>query len=143
MAWRGSEWGWEFPVDVPVEAASADSYDGLVLPGGVMSPDTLRADDTALAFVRHFVEAGKPIAAICHGPWVLIDAEGVRGRKLTSYRSLRRDLENAGAEWFDSEVVVDSNLVTSRAPDDLPAFIDATIEVLTKSRETARAGGRS
>lgn len=138
MAWRGKEWGWEFPVDVPMESARAEDYDALVVPGGVMSPDTLRLNDDAVRFVRHFVDAGKPIAAICHGPWILIDADGVQGRKVTSYPSLRRDLENAGAEWFDAEVVVDNNLVTSRRPADLPAFVEAVVDVLAKSRQQAR-----
>jgi protease I len=92
------------------------------LPGGVVNPDTLRINEKAVAFVRGFVEAGKPIAAICHGPWTLIDAGGVKGRKMTSWPSLRADLQNAGAKWIDQEVVVDQNLVTSRKPDDLPAF---------------------
>lgn len=135
MAWRGKEWGWEFPVDVTLESARGEDFDALVVPGGVMSPDKLRMEEAAVRFVHHFVEAGKPIAAICHGPWILIDADGVRGRKLTSYPSLRQDLINAGAEWFDTEVVVDNNMVTSRRPADLPAFAEATIHVVAKSRE--------
>lgn len=137
LAWRGKEWGWEFPVDVKLERARADDYDGLVIPGGVMSPDQLRTNDTAVALVHDFVATGKPIASICHGPWLLIDAEGVRGRKLTSYPSLRRDLINAGGEWFDAPVVIDSNLVTSRRPKDLPAFVDATIDLFAKGRPAA------
>lgn len=141
MAWRGKEWGWEFPVDVPLGSARGENFDALVVPGGVMSPDRLRMEEAAVRFVHHFVEAGKPIAAICHGPWILIDADGVRGRKLTSYPSLRRDLTNAGAEWFDTEVVVDNNMVTSRRPADLPAFIDATIDVIAKSRQKSGQAG--
>jgi protease I len=125
----GSVRGWNhhdpadaFEVDVPLAAANAEDFDALLLPGGVVNPDALRIDEKAIAFVRAFVEADKPIAAICHGPWTLIDAGGVRGRKMTSWPSLRVDLQNAGARWSDTEVAVDSNLVTSRKPDDLPAF---------------------
>jgi protease I len=125
----GSVRGWKhldpadtFEVDVPLKNANADDFDALLLPGGVVNPDTLRINEKAVAFVRAFVEAGKPIAAICHGPWTLIDAGGVKGRKMTSWPSLRADLQNAGAKWIDQEVVVDQNLVTSRKPDDLPAF---------------------
>ena len=125
----GSVRGWKhldpadtFEVDVPLKNANADDFDALLLPGGVVNPDTLRINEKAVAFVRGFVEAGKPIAAICHGPWTLIDAGGVKGRKMTSWPSLRADLQNAGAKWIDQEVVVDQNLVTSRKPDDLPAF---------------------
>ncbi|HWB00912.1 MAG TPA: type 1 glutamine amidotransferase domain-containing protein [Pirellulales bacterium] len=127
-AWQFSEWGDEFTVDVQLEQASADDYDALVLPGGVMNPDTLRTDIDALQFVRAFFEAGKPIAAICHGPWTLIDAGIVSGRKLTSFHSLQTDLRNAGAQWVDEEVVVDNGLVTSRCPDDLPAFNRKMVE---------------
>lgn len=132
-AWRGREWGWEFPVDVPLARANPEGYDALIVPGGVMSPDSLRTKDAALHFVRHFAERSKPLAAICHGPWVLIDAGVARDRKLTSYPSLRSDLVNAGAEWVDAEVVVDGNLITSRRPDDLSAFIDAVTRVLAGS----------
>ena len=125
----GSVRGWHhhdpadaFEVDVPLKGAKAEDFDALLLPGGVVNPDTLRIDAKAVAFVRAFVEAGKPIAAICHGPWTLIDAGGVKGRKMTSWPSLRADLRNAGAKWSDAEVVVDRELVTSRRPDDLPAF---------------------
>jgi protease I len=125
----GSVRGWKhhdpadsFKVDVPLQGANADDFDALLLPGGVVNPDALRIDEKAVAFVRAFVEAGKPIAAICHGPWTLIDAGGVEGRKMTSWPSLRADLQNAGATWSDKEVVVDRTLVTSRKPDDIPAF---------------------
>lgn len=111
-----------FAVDVPLKNACADDFDALLLPGGVVNPDALRIDEAAVAFVRAFLEEGKPIAAICHGPWTLIDAGGVKGRKMTSWPSLRADLQNAGAKWSDQEVVVDHGLVTSRKPDDLPAF---------------------
>jgi protease I len=108
--------------DRTVEEASADDYDALLLPGGVGNPDNLRQDENAVAFVRGFFEQGKPVAAICHAPWMLIEAGVVRGRTLTSFPSLQTDLRNAGASWVDEEVVVDGNLVTSRKPDDLPAF---------------------
>ncbi len=120
--WKLTNWGDELPVDVPLEEAKADDFDALVLPGGVMNPDKLRRNEWALQFVRAFFEAGKPIAAICHGPWTLIDAGLVDGRTMTSYASIQTDLKNAGANWVDKEVVVDNGLVTSRCPDDLPAF---------------------
>ena len=109
------------PVDVALTGASPDEYDGLVLPGGTTNPDKLRTDKAAVAFVRHFVEAGKPIAAICHGPWTLINADGVRGKRLTSWPSLEQDLRNAGADWVDETCVRSGNLVTSRNPKALPA----------------------
>ncbi|MBB1602289.1 type 1 glutamine amidotransferase domain-containing protein [Variovorax sp. UMC13] len=125
----GSVRGWKhhdpadtFEVDVALKNAKPADYDALLLPGGVVNPDALRIDERAIAFVKAFVDAGKPIAAICHGPWTLIDAGGVQGRQVTSWPSLRVDLENAGAEWRDLEVVVAPQLVTSRKPDDLPAF---------------------
>jgi protease I len=117
-----------FDVDVTTSDASADDYDGLVLPGGVANPDNLRQDEDAVKFVRAFFEAGKPVGAICHAPWTLIEAGVVEGRTLTSFPSLRTDLRNAGAEWVDQEVVTDSGLVTSRNPDDLPAFNDKIVE---------------
>lgn len=109
-------------VDVPLDEADADQYQGLVLPGGVINPDALRLEPRAIAFVRHFVQEELPIGAICHGPWTLIEADGVSGKKLTSWPSLKTDLRNAGARWVDEPVVVDRNLVTSRKPDDLPQF---------------------
>jgi protease I len=120
--------GETFSVDRAVADADASAYDGLVLPGGVYNPDKLRADQDAVAFVRAFFEAGKPVGAICHGPWTLIDAGVVDGLKLTSYPSIRTDLRNAGAEWVDEEVVVDRGLTTSRRPDDLPAFNAKIVE---------------
>lgn len=112
----------EFEVTKPVGEASADDYDGLVLPGGVANPDALRLDEQAVAFIRDFFEQGKPVAAICHAPWVLVEAGVVEGRELTSWPSLQTDIRNAGGNWVDREVVVDSGLVTSRKPDDLDAF---------------------
>jgi protease I len=117
-----------FPVDLELAQADAGSYDAIVLPGGVINPDQLRLEPQAIEFIRSFAEAGKPIAAICHGPWTLINAEAVRGRKMTSWPSLQADLKNAGADWVDQEVVVDNGLVTSRKPDDLPAFCAKMVE---------------
>jgi protease I len=117
-----------FAVDALVADADPTSYDGLMLPGGVANPDALRMDEDAVAFVKEFVESGRPVAAICHASWTLAEADVVRGRRLTSWPSLQTDLRNAGAEWVDEEVVVDGNLVTSRKPDDLPAFNDAMLE---------------
>ena len=136
--WEHTEWGETFDVEVPMDDADPDDYDGLLLPGGVMSPDRLRRDERVLAFVRAFFEAGKPVAAICHGPWTLIDAGVVEGRRVTSYPSIRRDLENAGAEWVDEEVVVDQGLVTSRKPDDLPAFDAKMIEEFAEGRHAGQ-----
>ena len=124
------EHGERFRVDRAVKDADASGYDGLVLPGGVHNPDLLRADEDATAFVRAFFEAGKPVGAICHGPWTLIDAGVVDRLKLTSYPSIATDLRNAGAEWVDEEVVVDRGLTTSRRPDDLPAFCEKLVEEL-------------
>ncbi len=124
-------------VDKTLEVANAADYDALVLPGGVMNPDALRLEPKAIAFVREFVRAGKPISAVCHGPWTLIDAGGVSGKRMTSWPSLKTDLANAGAKWVDEEVVVDGVLVTSRKPDDLPAFVAKTVEVLAQRRAVA------
>jgi protease I len=130
--WKTTNWGDEFKIDVPLENAKADDFDALVLPGGVMNPDKLRRNEWALQFVRAFFESGKPVAAICHGPWTLIDAGVVEGRNLTSYASIQTDLKNAGANWVDKEVVVDNGLVTSRCPDDLPAFNRKMIEEISE-----------
>jgi len=126
--WEHKDWGHAVPVDRALNAAKAAEYDGLLLPGGVMNPDHLRMNEQAVAFVREFVTANKPIAAICHGPWTLIEAGGVKGRRVTSWPSLRTDLTNAGASWSDQEVIVDRGLVTSRKPDDIPAFNRKMIE---------------
>jgi protease I len=120
--WNRANWGDKFPVDVPLDKAHPSEYDALLLPGGVMNPDRLRVNPDAVKFVRSFFETAKPVAAICHGPWTLIEAEAVRNRRITSWPSLRTDLKNAGADWVDQEVVSDRGLVTSRKPDDLPAF---------------------
>jgi protease I len=128
-----------FPVDAEVSNAGASDYDALVLPGGVANPDFLRQDEDAVAFVRGFFEAGKPVAAICHAPWMLIEAGVVGGRDVTSFPSLRTDLENAGANWTDQEVVVDAGLVTSRNPDDLPAFCDKLVEEIAEGVHSEQA----
>lgn len=125
--------GDRFPVEREVSRASVRDYDGLVLPGGTINPDKLRRDGTAVSFVRDFVTAGKPVGAICHGPWTLVEADVVRGRQLTSFPSIRTDIRNAGGEVTDQEVVVDDNLVTSRNPNDLPAFQDAVIKAIASS----------
>ena len=129
--WKHTDWGEEVAVDVELRKARPDEYDGLVLPGGVMNPDKLRHTPEAVAFVRHFVENKKPIGAICHGPWTLIDAGVAKGKHMTSWPSLQQDLCNAGADWSDQPVVVDGKLVTSRKPDDIPAFDDALLRMLT------------
>jgi len=127
--------------DVAVSDADPSAYDGLVLPGGVINPDLLRADEDAVGFVRSFVEDGKPVAAICHGPWTLVEADVVRGRRLTSWPSLKTDIQNAGGEWTDEKCVRDGMLVTSRKPDDLPAFDSTIVELFagTRAQEAARA----
>lgn len=126
--WKDGNWSGSVEVDCTVEKADAQKYDALMLPGGVINPDLLRANDDACDFVRSFFVEGKPVAAICHAPWLLISAGVVNGRRVTSYHSIRVDLQNAGAIWEDSEVVVDQGLVTSRNPDDLPAFNEKLIE---------------
>jgi protease I len=128
-----------FKVDKTVSEADPDAYDGLVQPGGVANPDFLRADEDAVRFTRAFFEAGKPVAQICHGPWMLVEADVVRGRKVTSWPSLKTDIENAGGEWVDEEVVVDNGLVTSRKPDDLPAFCDKLVEEICEGRHEEQA----
>ena len=133
QGWKHHDKADKVKVDTPLGGADPNSYDALVLPGGVINPDALRLEPKAIAFIRHFVEAKKPIAAICHGPWTLINAGGVKGRKMTSWPSLEVDLENAGAEWVDEQVVADGGLVTSRKPDDLPAFCRALVRALAES----------
>jgi protease I len=125
--------------DKAVADVSADDYDALMLPGGVANPDNLRADEDAVKFVQGFVNAGKPIAAICHGPWTLVEADAVKGRRLTSYPSIKTDIRNAGGEWVDEECVVDQGLVTSRKPDDLPAFNDKMVEEFAEGEHKVAA----
>ena len=131
---KHTNWGDEFHVDRHLEDANPNEYDALLLPGGVMNPDKLRINPAAVNFVKHFVDRGKPIAAICHAPWTLIEAGAVRGRRMTSWPSLRTDLRNAGADWIDQEVVVDQGLVTSRKPDDIPAFNRKMIEAFAEGK---------
>jgi protease I len=126
--WNHTNWGDPIKVDVTLANTSPDDFDALLLPGGVMNPDHLRTNENAVNFVRAFFEAGKPVAAICHGPWLLVEADVVRGRNVTSWPSLETDLRNAGANWTDSQVVTDHGLVTSRKPDDIPAFNRKMIE---------------
>ena len=132
--WDEKDWGETIAVDVTVDSAKAADYDALMLPGGVMNPDKLRVNDDAVAFVKAFFEAGKPVGAICHAPWTLISAEVVEGRNVTSWPSLQDDLENAGANWSDQEVVCDQGLVTSRKPADLPAFNAKLIEEIGEGK---------
>ena len=122
-----------FRVDRVVSEVTADDYDGLVLPGGVGNPDTLRTDEDAVRFARTFVESGKPVAVICHGPWTLVEADVVRDRTLTSYPSIKTDIKNAGGNWVDQKVVVDDGLISSRNPDDLPAFCKALVEEFSRA----------
>ncbi len=135
--WNKADWGERVTVDTTVAETRADDYDALLLPGGVMNPDKLRTDEAAVAFVKSFFDAGKPVAAICHGPWTIVEAGAAKGRRMTSWPSLQTDLRNAGATWVDEEVVVDGNLVTSRKPDDIAAFNAATIHLVGQA--TARA----
>jgi len=135
---KGDDWDKEYPVDIPLNQARVNDYDGLLIPGGVINPDKLRTNERALSFVRDFFAAGKPVAAICHGPQVLIDAEVVEGRKLTSVAAIKRDLMNAKAKWEDTQVVTDQGLVTSRTPDDLPAFNKKIVEEYAEGRHAGQ-----
>ena len=130
--WNHTEWGDEFDVDLALDDASAEEFDALVLPGGVMNPDKLRMNEKAVAFVREFFNESKPVASICHGPWTLIEAGVVEGKTMTSYPSIQNDLKNAGANWVDQEVVVDNGLVTSRSPRDLDAFNAKMVEEIAE-----------
>lgn len=137
--WKGKDWsGNAIDVDKTVDEAKTEDYAALVIPGGQINPDLLRADETAVKFVRDFFDTKKPLAAICHAPWVLIEAGLAEGRKMTSYHSIATDVKNAGANWMDKEVVVDQGLVTSRKPDDLPAFCDKIIEEILEGRHQKR-----
>jgi protease I len=137
-AWKFTEWGDTFPVDMPLDSARSEDFGALLLPGGVINPDKLRMLPEAVAFAKAFFDAGKPVASICHGPWTVIEAGAARGRRLTSWPSLKTDLQNAGAEWVDQEVVIDQNLVTSRKPDDLPAFNPEVIKLFASARGRSR-----
>lgn len=137
-AWNMKDWGKDVPVDMSVESADASSFDALLLPGGVMNPDKLRMSPKAVQFVRQFFEARKPVAAICHGPWMLVEAGAVRGRTVTSWPSLQTDIRNAGGNWVDQEAVVDNGVLTSRKPDDIPEFNRRMIELFAETRQAAR-----
>jgi protease I len=135
--WDHKDWGDEISVDIALKSANADDFDALLLPGGVMNPDHLRMNPDAVRFVRDFFDAGKPVAAICHGPWSLVEADVLRGRTLTSWPSLKTDIRNAGGNWVDKEVVNHHGLVTSRKPDDIPAFNREMISLFSRSAEPA------
>jgi protease I len=144
--WKYTDWGTTVKVDLPLDEAQVEDFDALMLPGGVINPDHLRREPAAVNFVRQFIQSGKPVAAICHGPQLLIEADVVRGRKLTSFASIKTDLKNAGANWVDEEVVVDNGLVTSRSPDDLGAFNAKMIEEFAegpRQRKPATAAARN
>ena len=136
--WNLTDWGDELPVVVPLNQAKPEDFDALLLPGGVMNPDTLRMQPPAVEFVKSFFDADKPVAVICHGPWTVIEAGAARGRRIASWPSLKTDLRNAGAEWMDQEVVVDRNLVSSRKPDDIPAFNREMITLFSRTLVQAR-----
>ena len=135
--WDEDDWGGEIEVDLKISDVDIANYDALILPGGQINPDLLRVNGDAISLIRDFAETGKPVAAICHAPWLLIEAGLARGRRLTSYKSIRTDMANAGANVADEAVVVDGNIITSRCPDDLPAFCDVIIEALVKSSVAA------
>ncbi|TCT02387.1 type 1 glutamine amidotransferase domain-containing protein [Aquabacter spiritensis] len=136
--WDMKDWGETVPADLKISAVDPARYDALVLPGGQINPDVLRADPEAMRVVKAFLASGKPVAAICHAPWLLIEADAVRGRNVTSYASIRKDVENAGGKWVDKEVVTDQGLITSRSPKDLPAFVAKIIEEVGEGRHDRR-----
>lgn len=133
-SWSNGNWSSEYEVSKTLDQASSREYQALVLPGGVMNPDIMRREEQAVGFVKEFFEQHKPVASICHGPWLLAEADVLRGRKITSFNSIRKDMENAGAKWEDSPVVVDSGLVTSRSPQDMDSFIDKTLEEIREGK---------
>lgn len=135
-AWKDKDWGGEYEVDKTIDSVKGEDYDAIVLPGGVMNPDQLRTNRDAVKFVTHFVDKGKPVAAICHGPWTLIETGAIEGITMTSYPSIKTDLMNAGVNWVDEEVVVDQGIVTSRKPDDLPAFCQKMLEEIGEGIHT-------
>ena len=137
--WNFTDWGAKLPVDLKLDEAKPEDFDALLLPGGVINPDALRIEPKAVAFVKAFFDAGKPVASICHGPWTIIETGAVRGRRMTSWPSLKNDLKNAGADWVDDEVIVDRNLVTSRKPADIPAFNAKMIELFSQPAVSGRA----
>lgn len=138
-SWDKKDWGDTVPVDLEAKNVNAEDFDALVLPGGQINPDILRDNEDAMKVVRDFVKSGKPVAAICHGPWLLVEADALRGRKATSYHSIRTDIRNAGASWKDEAVVVDNGIITSRSPDDLPQFVAKIVEEVQEGRHNRRA----
>ena len=136
--WNHDDWGGKAKVDLKIADARMEDYNALVIPGGVINPDKLRVDKDAMALVHAFLEAGKVVAAVCHGPWLLVQADALKGRQATSWPSLRKDMENAGAKWLDEKVVVDNGIVTSRKPDDLDAFVSKIIEEVEEGRHYRR-----
>jgi protease I len=137
--WDETDWGETVPVDLPIDQAKVDDYDALVLPGGQINPDKLRTEPKAVDLVRQFVSSGKVVAAICHGPWLLVEADALRGRKVTSFQSIKTDVANAGGNWVDQEVVVDQGIVTSRSPKDLDAFVGKIVEEVQEGRHQRAA----
>ena len=140
--WNFTDWGEKLPVDLKLDEAKPEDFDALLLPGGVINPDALRIEPKAVAFVKAFFDAGKPVASICHGPWTIIETGAARGRRMTSWPSLKSDLKNAGADWVDEEVTVDRNLLTSRKPEDIPAFNVKMIELFSQIGTPDRAARR-
>ena len=139
MGWNHTNWGRPAEVDMAIKDAKEGDYTALVIPGGVINPDKLRVDEDTMKLVKAFLDSGKVVAAVCHGPWLLVQADALKGRQATSYKSIRRDVENAGAKWIDQEVVVDNGIITSRNPDDLPAFVSKIIEEVEEGRHYRRA----
>ena len=137
--WEEDDWGEEVPVDAKLSDVSEGDYDALVLPGGQINPDLLRVDETAMGLIKSFISAGKAIGAICHAPWLLIEADAVRGREVTSYPSIRRDVENAGGKWVDTEVACENSIVTSRNPGDLDAFVAKVAEEIAEGTHERKA----
>jgi protease I len=140
--WDKKDWGKEVKVDVPLNSANPAQYDALLLPGGVMNPDQLRMNPDAVRFVKSFFDEGKPVASICHGPWMLVEADAVRGRTVTSWPSLKTDIKNAGGTWVDQEVIVSNGVVTSRNPDDIPAFNREMISLFSKGSQQSGKSDR-
>ncbi len=138
-SWDETDWGDTVPVDLEARDVNTEDFDALVLPGGQINPDVLRANEDAVKVVRDFVKTGKPVAAICHGPWLLVEADALRGRQATSYKSIRTDIRNAGASWKDEAVVVDNGIITSRSPEDLPQFVDKIVEEVREGRHKRQA----
>ncbi|HEX4369735.1 MAG TPA: type 1 glutamine amidotransferase domain-containing protein [Rhizomicrobium sp.] len=139
MGWDKKDWGRPASADMKIADAKEGDYDALVIPGGVMNPDKLRIDADAMKLVKAFLSSGKIVAAVCHGPWLLVQADALKGRQATSFKSIRKDMENAGAKWMDEEVVVDNGIITSRKPDDLPAFVKKIIEEVEEGKRYRRA----